>query len=344
MKSPLPAPFLARIFFLLALIVMPASAVSITESPSHLERGDQVTVTITGLNDGSRFSLSIEGVFGTRPGTETTFQTSNFNMPISLKSGTLSAVTRGSEWTELSVQKGTTTVNLMDAADSSGVYSMSQSYSVSSGVFNYLKLRVKSRPDTSRISTQLNLAGIKAGPDDSQITFNVDGIDNGQVSVIAMVDGKQVLSKTITVGSGMAPAQTTTTPTPAATTSAGSSTTPVPTITILTQSASASGQSDTVLTRNNKTPVPTLTARIRSVDALATTPVTTAGTATTSVAATAPAGTEHPSTPAVVPTPTGSIVPQDTAAAPAPWLLPGILLALGALVVVFLVVRFRKQS
>lgn len=242
--------FIAMVFMLVVFAAVPAAAVTITESPSHLQRGDPVTITITGLNDGSRFSLSIEGVFSTTPGTETTFQTSNFNMPISLKSGTLSAATRGTEWTEVSVKKGTTTVNLMDAADSSGFFSMSQSYEVSSGVFTYLKLRVKARSDATRINTQMNLAGTKEGPEDSQISFNVDGVDSGQVTVIVLVDGKQVLYKTITIGSGDAPAQTTTVPTQTATTPAGSGGTPTPAITVLTPSAT--------------TPAPSLTAHVRT--------------------------------------------------------------------------------
>jgi hypothetical protein len=218
MKSTISYISIALAFILLALIAFPVSAVSITESPSHLQKGDPVTITIHGLNDGSQFSMQIEGRFSALPGAESSFQTSNFNMPISLNAGTLSATTRGTQWTELSVKKGTTTVNLMDEADANGVFTVSQSYSASEGTYTYLKLRGQARPDVSQISTQLGLAGTKQGPADSQITFNVDGIDDGTVTVIALVDGQQVLYQTITVGNGVTVAPTaTTTPTPTAT-------------------------------------------------------------------------------------------------------------------------------
>lgn len=269
MKSTIFFIFIAMAFILPALIAMPVSAVSITESPSHLQRGDPVTITINGLNDGSRFSMLIEGRFSTSPGTESTFQTSNFDMPISLNAGTLSATTRGTEWTELSVKKGTTTVNLMDSADSNGVFTVSQSYSATSGVYTYLKLRGQARTDVSQISAQLNLAGIKQGPADSQISFNIDGIDDGEVIVIALVDGRQVLYKTIIVGNGITPTQTTATPTP--TTATPTQTTAIPGSTVTTNAAATT----TVTSARTTTPSFATTVTTDRVTPATTVPVKT---------------------------------------------------------------------
>jgi hypothetical protein len=248
MKSKISFTFIALAFILPALIAIPVSAVSITESPSHLQRGDPVTITIHGLNDGSQFSMQIEGRFSTLPGTEASFQTSNFYMPISLNEGTLSATTRGTQWTELSVKKGTTTVNLMDEADASGVFTVSQSYSASTGTYNYLKLRGQARPDVSQISTQLSLAGTKQGPSDSQITFNVDGIDDGSVTVIALVDGQQVLYQTIIVGNGATATPTTSTPVPTTSTTNTATTTTVTSTGTATSSVTTTAPTGTVTT------------------------------------------------------------------------------------------------
>ena len=224
MKSTIPYTFIALAFILPALIALPVSAVSITESPSHLQRGDPVTITIQGLNDGSQFAMQIEGRFSAQPGAESSFQTTNFYMPISLKSGTISATTRGTQWTELSVKKDTRTVNVLQDSEN-GVFTVSQSYDASTGMYTYMRLRGQALPDVSQITAQLSLSGTKQGPADSQITFNVDGIDDGTVTVIALVDGQQVLYQTITVGNGVTVAPTaTSTPTATATTTAPAST------------------------------------------------------------------------------------------------------------------------
>jgi hypothetical protein len=251
MKSTLSYTIIALAFIFMALIALPVSAVSITESPSHLQRGDPVTITIRDLRDGSRFSMQIEGRFSTLPNAVQSFETSNFYFPISLKAGTLSATTHGTNWTELSVKKGGTTVNVIDNADDNGVFTRSQSYDATNGTYTHMILRGQARPDVSQISAELSLAGTKSGPADSEITFNVNGIDDGTVTVTIDVDGQQVLYKTITVGAGV-----TATPTTA---------TPVPTTT---------------------SPTSTLTT-----GATTTTAVTTTGTATPSVTTTAPTGT-----------------------------------------------------
>jgi PKD repeat protein len=53
----------------------------------------------------------------------------------------------------------------------------------------------------------MGLAGTKKGPNDSRITFTLDGIDNGEVTLIVLVDGKEALHKTIMVGNGIIPTQ-----------------------------------------------------------------------------------------------------------------------------------------
>ena len=46
-----------------------ASAVSITESPSHVMRGEPITIDIDGLSNSSQFSLIIEATLADHSGT-----------------------------------------------------------------------------------------------------------------------------------------------------------------------------------------------------------------------------------------------------------------------------------
>ena len=128
----------------------------------------------------------------------------------------------------------------------------------------------------------MNLLGTKKGPANSQITFAVDGFDNGVVHVTAMVDNQMVLSaQTITVGNGM----TTTTPAPATTTT-------------------------TVLT----TPTPTPTAQPTDTTTLAEVSPTTTGqpTDTTTLAEVSPTTTGQPSETAAAAASPVSVTPVVT--------------------------------
>ena len=103
MRRSVRLALIAALLFL-ACVIAAASAVTITESPAVLNPGGQITITISGLNDGSEFNLLIDGKLAVTPGSMALFQTQNFNMPFSLKSGTVSASTHGTTATAFSVK------------------------------------------------------------------------------------------------------------------------------------------------------------------------------------------------------------------------------------------------
>jgi hypothetical protein len=226
------------------LLVCPVFAVTITESPDFIQKGQQITLTINDLNDGSQFSLLIGGQFSTTPNAAFTFETDNFNMPISLNNGQISATTQGTTVTSLSVQKGDSLVAVRQKAIN-GLFTFSQPYTVSSGVYDFLKLGGTARSDVSQISTQMNLLGTKQGPANSQITFTVNGITDGQVQLIVFVDNTQELFKTVKVGNGIA----TTTTVPVTTITQTTTTTAQPTGTTtqvgITQTTTTAQPTDT---------------------------------------------------------------------------------------------------
>ncbi|MGD0534041.1 MAG: hypothetical protein ABR999_01180 [Methanoregula sp.] len=219
---------IAAIFLLYIAVILPVSAVSISVSPTTISRGGVVTIMMTGLNDGSPFSLLLEGQVAVTPGAQFSFQTNNFNMPISLENGQIAVTTQGTKFTTFSVAKDNgATVNVGNRANANGFFTLSQPYSMGNGLYDYIQLGGQAGAASSSISTSMNLIGTKKGPANSQITFAVDGFDNGVVHVTAMVNNQMVLSaQTITVGNGM----TTTTPAPTTTTTTVL-TTPTPTTT-----------------------------------------------------------------------------------------------------------------
>lgn len=223
-------PGVLALLLLALLVLVPAvSAVQITESPEVVQKGDQITLTITDLPDGASFSLLIGGKFAVSPGERFSFETRNFNMPFALNHGTISATTQGTKSTSFAVQKGDQTVQVGDAADANGYFTISKDYEISSGVYDYLTLGGRARTDTSVITSSMNLIGTKKGAVNSAITFTIDGIDNGEVYLTALVNGDQVLYKKVTVGTGTAtPVPTATTVEPTETGTVGPDETTIP--------------------------------------------------------------------------------------------------------------------
>jgi hypothetical protein len=206
--------FLALV--ILVILIPAASAVSITESPDVVQPGQQITLSVSDLPDAASFSLNIGGKFAVTPGQQFSFETDQFNMPFDLNQGTVSATTHGTKVTAFAVKKGDATVQVGNSADANGDFTISKAYEISSGVYDYMTLSGKARTDTSVITSNMNLLGTKKGPASSTITFTVNGIDNGEVYITALVNGQQVLFKKVVVGNGIATATPTPTPTPTA--------------------------------------------------------------------------------------------------------------------------------
>jgi hypothetical protein len=274
MQGSVRSAIIASLLFLL-ILTAPVSAATVTVTPDIVQKNGQITVDIKGLAEGASFSLNIDGDFVVVPGSWSSFQTNNFNMPFALNDGTISATTTGTTTTTFSVKPSwkSSAYNIVAADEDDGVkdghVTISESYTITKGLYNFLKLGGSIRQDTTLLSTQMNLLGTKYDPaksPDSQITFNVGGIDNGRIHLFVFVNGAQVADKIVIVGIGIpTPVPTTAIPTDTATT-------------VVTTSVQATG------TATSTTAVPT-----GSVTATATTGTT--ATETTSVLATNPTPT-----------------------------------------------------
>lgn len=194
----------------LASVAVPAASLSITAQPEAVMNGHPVTVGITGLPDGARFSLLVESVYSVPPNTEFHFQMSQFEMPFSLANGNITATLEGTSQNRLEVKKGDTIVTV-SGKSADGRFTTTKSYDVTAGTYDYFRLSGTTLPTARTIVARFQVTGTKKGPENSRIWFVVHGLPSGMITVAAIVDGKEILYKKIPVGTGNAPATNRTT-------------------------------------------------------------------------------------------------------------------------------------
>jgi len=217
---------IARII-LLASIVAGCSAVSITISPDAIEAGDQITITMKDLPDDTSFAILVEGSFDVGSGEQFMFEVGNFQMPISLSGGWISASTQNTVYTTLATYINGNTINV-GGPSKNGVFTFTRQEDIPAGNYDYFRLNGQAMPDATEVVAQLRLTGTKTGPSASQITFIVNGVGDGSSRIVVSVDGKDAFEKTIPIGEGSPTTEPTTEPTGTVTTSPTTTTTTSP--------------------------------------------------------------------------------------------------------------------
>lgn len=187
---------------LLALLIPAATAATITITPVAIDPGDTVTVDVQNLPDGADFSLEIRGEFDVTPGDRFAFTAQNLVLPFSLSPGEVSAYSKGTEWTGLSVQMPDgVSASLSNNADANGEFCTTESRNISSGTYAAVTLDGRAASAARNIITKVTMQGTKRGPDNGKITFGIGGITHGTATVTVYVDGSQALSRVIAIGS-----------------------------------------------------------------------------------------------------------------------------------------------
>lgn len=188
----------------LSLLIIPVASVTITGRPETVSNGHPLFVTITSLPDGAQFSLLVEATYDVAPNTEFQFQMSQFEMPFSLKQGSITATLEGTSQNSLEVKKEDTIIRI-SGKSTDGRYTTTKSYDITTGTYDYFRLSGTTLPSARSITTRFQVTGVKQGPVDSEIGFVVNGLPSGTITLAALVDGAPVLYKTIPVGSGEMP-------------------------------------------------------------------------------------------------------------------------------------------
>lgn len=201
---------LGALLLVLAFLIPTATAATITITPASIDPGDTVTVDVQNLPDGAAFSFGIRGEFDVTPGERFAFTAQNLVLPFSLDPGQVSAYSKGTAWTGLSVQMPGRAISLSNDADANGEFRETQNYNISSGTYDTITLDGRAAPTSGSITAELTMMGTKKGPDNGRITFAIDGITHGTATVTIYVDGRQELSRTIAIGGGISSPTTTT--------------------------------------------------------------------------------------------------------------------------------------
>jgi hypothetical protein len=181
--------------------------------------GDTVTtVSVSGVPDNASFSLTIRNVFATTPGEAFEFTIRDLSLPFSLNSGEVNAYTRGTDWTELvaALPDGGSVIMRINS-DDNGEVRIAQPRDIPSGTF--VPITFQGKAAASSLVADFTILGTKQGPDDGQISFTIEGIEQGTMTGSVYVDGSEVLSWGGSSGGG-APMPTPTpmwTPTPSQT-------------------------------------------------------------------------------------------------------------------------------
>jgi len=191
-----------RILLLTLALALPVSAVVIARQPDAIANGQPMTITVRAdLPDNATFSLLVEAAFPVQPNSDFRFRMSRFVMPFTLTQSPVTATLAGTSQNRLEVMKGDTIV-AVSGSSVDGEYTTTKSYVITPGTYDYFRLSGTSLPDGTSISAQFQVTGVKTGPDNSELTFVVEGVPDGTMKIAALVNNVQVLEKLVIVGSG----------------------------------------------------------------------------------------------------------------------------------------------
>ncbi len=158
------------------------------------------------FSDNATFALGISAEFDVTTGDTFSFTARDLTLPFSLDQARMNAYTKGTDWTELSAPlPGGGSATLRYYADKNGELWIDQSAaSISSGTYGVITLRGEAAAST--ITAEMTMTGTKRGPDDGAISFALDGVEHGTATVAVYIDGSEVLSQKIAIGTPSPPA------------------------------------------------------------------------------------------------------------------------------------------
>ncbi len=187
------------VLFIFVSLALPAAGVTITERPDTIANGQPIFVTIRDLPGNSSFSLLVQADCAVEPNSEFRFQMSQFVMPFALKQSSITATLSGTSTNRLEVMKESTIVTV-SGQSRDGQFSTTKHYDITPGTYDYFRLSGTSLPTARSITAQLQVTGTTQGPKDSEISFVVEGLPAGTITIAALVDGTQALYKNIPLG------------------------------------------------------------------------------------------------------------------------------------------------
>jgi Zn-dependent protease len=172
--------------------IIPVDGVNISISQKTIQISHPITVSITGLQNGSRLRLMVEGNMTVPQGERFSVDIVNLTIPFSLRSATFTGVLEGSTDNTLTVQKGDYQVT----HTGKGFVTSNIPFEVT-GTIDHILLQGTSA--TGHVYMAPQISGIKEGPDDSQVSLALEGIAPGKVTVKAFVNDEIAFNEDVTV-------------------------------------------------------------------------------------------------------------------------------------------------
>jgi len=155
-----------------------ASAVTVSLEPDRIQQGDPVTIAITGLPDGSVFSIFVDGAVAVTPGAVFSFELKDFVLPFTLNDGEFSATLCNTETNVLTVVAGDTEVRKVGSSRD-GMFTTTNAGTIPGGTYDLIAFGGTAAADATAVETRLRLDGRKSGPANSTIAFVVGGVTGG---------------------------------------------------------------------------------------------------------------------------------------------------------------------
>jgi hypothetical protein len=189
------------LLILLALCILTgtAGAIAVEIQPDRVVNGDQVTIQVHDLPNGTVFSLKLDGEFAASPGGAFSISTSQLSMPFTLDKGTVTANLENTATNTLVVRKGENQAKV-GGKSKDGLFSTVQNVSITAGTYDEIAINGTALPDATTVRTSLVLTGVKQGASDATISFRVSGVTVGTLTVSVLANTAKVYGKEIALG------------------------------------------------------------------------------------------------------------------------------------------------
>ncbi len=183
------------------LLVGAGSAVTVNVTPSKIDPNGTITVNVTGLEDGARFSLRFQTLFDVPSGATFQYEFDNVTLPICLSDGNITVMMQNTVNNSILIKFGEIEINA-SGNSVNGVFSHTIPFSdCLNGTFDFIRTGGTAQSFRDNVVSTMTIEGNKTGPDDFEIPITITGLEAAKIGITVLVDGEVVFSGMIDVDS-----------------------------------------------------------------------------------------------------------------------------------------------
>ncbi|WP_128692333.1 hypothetical protein [Methanoculleus taiwanensis] len=189
---------------LFSIVIEGAAALAVTISPDSIGSGGTVTVDISDLPAGSSFTLRTEPEITPDGLNSFVFDMTGVTMPFTLTDPDIRVRAEPVERAGVRVQTGSTAKSL-EALGQNGIVDLAVGYNAISAPLDLVRVSGEAMAEVETVDLTAEISGEASGVGNGAITFGIAGIGEGSVQVSVLVDGSEVATQNIVVGSTAPP-------------------------------------------------------------------------------------------------------------------------------------------